>query len=111
MAVNPGPLRFDFSNCLCIRNKGPLFANEVKSCGYNVFGLTETHIKAHDTPFFLQEITLDDFLLVHTSRANKSGGGVGFSLKKYLNPKTLIMLQIFHYLSIIPFLYHSMDAV
>ena len=78
MAVNPGLLRFGFANCCSIRNKGPLLADEVKSGGYNVFGLTETHIRAHDTPFFLKELTPDDFSLVNTSRANKSGGGVGF---------------------------------
>ena len=54
VAVNPGPLRFGFANCRYIRNKGLLSADEVKSGGYDVFGPTETHIKAHDTPFFLQ---------------------------------------------------------
>ena len=112
VAVNPGLLIFGFANCHYIRNKSPLLADEVKSGGYDVFGLTETHIKAHDTPFFLQEFAPDDFSLVHTSRANKKVVVVlGFSLKKHLNPKTLIVLQIFHPLSIIPFLYHSMDAV
>ena len=53
VAVNPGPLRLRFANCCSIRNKDFLLAEEVKNGGYNVFGLTETHIKAPDTPFFL----------------------------------------------------------
>ena len=110
VAANPGPLRFGFAICRSIGNKGPLLADEVKSGRYDVFGLIKTLIKPHDTPFFLQVLTPDDFSLVHTSRANKSGGGVRFFIKKHLNPKTLIVLQIFHPLSIIPFLYHSMDA-
>ena len=52
VAVYPGPLRLGFSNS--IRNKGPLLAEYVKSGGYEVLGLTETYIRAHDTPFFLQ---------------------------------------------------------
>ena len=74
VAVNPGPLKLCFANCHSIRNKSPLLAEEVKSGRYNVFGLTETHIKAHDTP----ELSPGDFILVHTPRVNKSGGGVGF---------------------------------
>ena len=67
VAVNPGrPLRFGFANCCSIRNKGPLLADEIKSGGYNVFGLIETHIKTHDTSFLLQELTPDNFSLVHT---------------------------------------------
>ena len=87
--LNPGPLRLGFANCRSIRNKGPLLADEVKSGGYDVFGLTETHIKAHGTPFFLQELTPEDFTLVHTSRANKNGGGVGFFIKKTFESKNI----------------------
>ena len=106
VAVNPGPLSFGFANCRSIRNKGPLLADEVNSGRYDVFGLTETHIKAHDTTFFLQGLNPDGFSLVHNSRLNKSGGGVGFFIKKHLTPRTLIVLQIFYPLNIILFLYH-----
>ena len=54
--VNPVLLRLGFANCHFIRNKGSLLANEVKSGGYDVFGLTETHIKTHDTPSLIQEL-------------------------------------------------------
>ena len=87
VAVNPGPLRLGFANCCSIRNKGLLLAQDVKNCGYDVFGLTETDIKAHDTPFFLKELTPEDFTLVHTPRVNRSSGRVSFFIKKYLNPK------------------------
>ena len=111
VAVNPGPLRLGFANCHSIRNKGRLLAEEVKNCGYDVFGLTETHIKAHDTPFFLQELTPEDFTLVYTPRVNKNGGGVGFFVEKHLNPKILIVIQIHHLLNIKAYLYHFMDTV
>ena len=55
---------------------------QVNSGRYDVFGLTETHIKAHDTTFFLRELSPNGFSLVHTSRLNKSGGDVGFFIKK-----------------------------
>ena len=89
VAVNPGPLSFGFANCRSIRNKGLLLADEVNSGRYDVFGLTETHIKAHDTTLFLQELTPDGFSLVHTSRLNKSGGGVGFFIKKVFEYKNI----------------------
>ena len=78
VAVNSRPVRLSFVNCRFIRIKNLLFAEEVKNGGYDVFGLTETHIKAHDTSFFLQELTPEDFTLVHTPRVNKNDGGVGF---------------------------------
>ena len=53
VAVNPGQLRLGFANCHSIRTKDPLLADEVKNLEYDIFGLTETHIKAHGTPFFL----------------------------------------------------------
>ena len=109
VAVNPGPLSFGFANCRSIRNKGPLLADEVNSGRYDVFGLTETHIKAHDTTFFLQELTPDGFSLVHTARSNKSCGCVGFFIKKHLNPRTLIVFQIFNPLNIILFLCRVTD--
>ena len=84
-----GPLRLGFANCHSIRNKSPLLAEEVKNGGYDVFGLTETHIKAHDTPFLLQELTPEDFTLVHTPRVNKNGGGVGFFIKKMFESKNI----------------------
>ena len=40
-------VRFGFANCRSIRNKGPLLADEVKSGGFDVFGLTETHMTHH----------------------------------------------------------------
>ena len=53
------------------------------------FGLTETHIKALDTPSFLNELTPEDFSLVHTNRENKRGGSVGFFIKSALDFKTI----------------------
>ena len=76
VVLNPGPLKFGFANCLSIRNKG-------------VFGLTQTHIKALDTPSFLNELTPEDFSLVHTNRESKRGGGVGFFIKSALDFKTI----------------------
>ena len=73
VALNPGPMKFGFSNCWSIRNKGPTLCEEVKTGNFDVFGLTETHIKALDTPSFLNELTPEDFSLVHTNRENKRG--------------------------------------
>ena len=33
--------------------------------GYDILGLTETHIKVHDNLFFLQDLTPDGFTLIH----------------------------------------------
>ena len=79
VALNPGPLKFGFANCRPIRNKGPILWDELKTGNFDVLGLTETHIKALDTPSFLNESTPEDFSLVHTSRVNKCGGSVGIS--------------------------------
>ena len=79
VAANPGPMKFGFANCRSMRNKGPILSEEVKTGNFDVFGLTETHIKSTDTPSFLNELTPEDFSLVHTSRKNKYGGGVEFS--------------------------------
>ena len=89
VALNPGPMRFGFANCRSIRNKGPTLCEEVKTGNFDVFGLTETHIKALDTPSFLNELTPEDFSLVHTNRENKRGGGVGFFIKSALDFKTI----------------------
>ena len=78
VALNPGPLKFGFANCRSIRNKGPILCDEIQTGNFDVFGLIETHIKALDTPSFLNELTPEDFSLVHTNRENKRGGGVGF---------------------------------
>ena len=71
VALNPGPLKFGFANCRSIRNKGPILCDEIQTGNFDVFGLTETHIKALDTPSFLNELTPEDFSLVHTNRENK----------------------------------------
>ena len=76
VALNPGPLKFGFANCQSIRNKGPTLCDEIQTGNFDVFGLTETDIKALDTPSFLNELTPEDFSLVHTNRENKRGGGV-----------------------------------
>ena len=89
VALNPGPMRFGFANCRSIRNKGPILCEEVKTGNFDVFGLTETHIKALDTPSFLNELTPEDFSFVHTNRENKCGGGVGFFTKSALDFKTI----------------------
>ena len=46
-------------------------------------------LKTLDTPSFLNELTPEDFSLVHTNRENKSGGSVGFFIKSALNFKTI----------------------
>ena len=56
---------------------------------FDVSGLTETHIKALDTPSFLNELTPEDFSLVHTNRENKRGGGVGFFIKSAFDFKAI----------------------
>ena len=40
LVVNPGPLKFGFTNCRSIRNKGPILCEEVKTGNFDVFGLT-----------------------------------------------------------------------
>ena len=89
VALNPGPMKCGFANCRSIRNKGPILCEEVKTGNFDIFGLTETHIKALDTPSFLNELTPEDFSLVHTNRENKRGGSVGFFIKSALDFKTL----------------------
>ena len=91
--LSPGPMEFGFANCRSIRNKGPTLCEEVKTGNFDVFGLTETHIKALDTPSFLNELTPEDFSLVHTNRENKRGGGVGFLLNQLLISKPSIPLS------------------
>ena len=94
VALNPGPLMFGFANCRSIRNKGPILCEEVKTGNFDVFGLTETHIKALDTPSMLNELTPEDFSLVHTSRENKHGGGVGFFIKSALDFKSIYSPEV-----------------
>ena len=89
VAFNPWPMKFGFANCRSIRNKGPTLCEEVKNGNFDVFGLTETHIKALDTPSFLNELTPEDFSLVYTNRENKHGGGVGSFIKSALDFKTI----------------------
>ena len=40
VALNPGPMKFGFTNCRSIRNKGPTLCEEVKTGNFDVFGLT-----------------------------------------------------------------------
>ena len=89
VALNPGPMKFRFANCRSIRNKGPTLCEELKTGNFDVFGLTETHIKALDTPSFLNELTPKNFSLVYTNRENKHGVGVGFFIKSALDFKTI----------------------
>ena len=51
VALNPGPMKFGFANCRSFRNRGPTLCEKVKTGNFDVFGLTETHIKALDTHF------------------------------------------------------------
>ena len=60
---------------------------KVKTGNFDVFGLIDTHIKALDTPSFLNELTPEDFFLVHTNRENKRSGG--FFIKSALDFKTI----------------------
>ena len=39
VALNPGPMKFGFANCLSIRNKSPTLCEEVKVGNFDVFGL------------------------------------------------------------------------
>ena len=89
VAQNPGPLKFGFANCRSIRHKGPILCDEIQTGNFDVFGFTETHLKALDTPSFLNELTPEDFSLVHTNRENKHGGSVGFFIKSALDFKTI----------------------
>ena len=89
VALNPGPLKFGFANCRSIRNKDPILCDEIQTGNFDVFGLTKTHIKALDTPSFLDELMPEDFSLVHTNRENKRGGGVGFFIKSAFDFKTI----------------------
>ena len=66
---------------------GPILCDEIQTGNFDVFGLTETHIKTLDTPSFLNELTPEDFSLVHTNRENKRGGG--FFIKSTLDFKTI----------------------
>ena len=84
VALNPGPMKFGFANCRSIRNKGPTLWEEVKTGNFDVF-----HIKALDTPSFLNELTPENFSLVRTNRENKRGGSVGFFIKSALDFKTI----------------------
>ena len=89
VALNRGPMKFGYTNCRSIRNKGPTLCEEVKTGNFDVFGLTETHIEALDTPSFLNELTPEDFSLVHTNRENKRGGVVCFFIKSAMDFTTI----------------------
>jgi len=80
--VNPGPVQFGFGNVRSIRNKGPAVADLVTSANIDIFGITETHIRSNDTPSFLSDLTPDGYTLFHIPRLGKTGGGVGFLIKK-----------------------------
>ena len=60
-----------------------------QTSNYDVFGLNESHIKVLDTLSFLNELTPEEFSLVHASRVNKCGGGVGVIIKTALDFKTI----------------------
>ena len=80
--LNPGPVNFGFTNCRSLRNKGPLMTNLLNSGAYDLFGLTETHIKPSDTAGHLSSLHPDHYKLIHTPRQGKGGGGVGFLVRK-----------------------------
>ena len=92
VALYPGPMKFGFANCRSIRNKGSTLCKEGNTGNFDVFGLTETHIKALDRPSFLNELTPEDFSLVHTNRENIHGGGVGFFIYQLWISKPSIFL-------------------
>ena len=89
--INPGPVNFGFGNCRSIRNKGPAISDLMTSACIDIFGLTETHIRVNDTPSFLEELTPDGYKLFHSPRLGKTGGGVGFLIKKDFNCSTVAM--------------------
>ena len=93
VALNPGPLKFGFANCRSIRNKGPILCGEIQTGNFDVFGLTETHIKALDTPSFLNELTPEDFSLVHTNRETNVVAVLAFLLNLLLILKPFIPLS------------------
>jgi hypothetical protein len=80
--VNPGPVNFGFGNCRSIRNKGPAISDLITSADIDIFGITETHIRENDTPSFLNDLTPDGYTLLNIPRLGKTGGGVGFLIKK-----------------------------
>ena len=45
--------------------------------------------------FFLQELTPEDFTLVHTSKVHKSSGGVGFFIKNAFESKNIDRVRNF----------------
>ena len=85
MVLSLRPLTFTFGNCRSLRNKGPEMQDLVLSSNSDVVGLTETHIKAVDTPSFIKELTPDGFNFFHTPRSGKLGGGVGFLIRNSVN--------------------------
>ena len=109
VALNPGPLKFGFANCRSIRNKGPILGEEVKTGNFDVFGLTETHNKAPDTPSFLNELTPEDFSLTHTSRETNVVAVLVFSSNPLWTSKPSIPLSS-PPLKITLFLLRSMGA-
>ena len=74
-------------------NKGPTLCEEVKTGNFDVFGLTKTHIKALDTPSFLNELTSEEFSLVHTNRENNVVAVLAFLLNQLLISKPSIPLS------------------
>ena len=85
VASNPGPTKFGFVNCRSIRNKGPLIHDLVHSGGYQILGLTETHISPSDTDRLLRSVTPTNYSLVQKPRFTSKGGGVGFLYHKSIS--------------------------
>lgn len=81
ISINPGPINFGFCNCGSMRNKGPKIEVLVSSNSFDVFGLTETHIRPIDTESFLKSLTPNGYKLFHVDRIGKLCGGVGFLVK------------------------------
>ena len=93
VALNPGPVKFGFANCRSIRNKGLTLCEEVKTGNFDVFGLTETHIKALDTPSFLNELTPEDFSLFTPTEKTNMVAVLAFLLNQLLISKPSIPLS------------------
>ena len=94
IALNPGPVKFAFTNSRSIRNKHATIVDLVTSNSVDILGLTETHIRSYDTASFISELTPVGYKLFHVPRPNKLGGGVGFIVNKSFNV-TVVSSPIF----------------
>ena len=58
IALNPGPINFDFVNCHSVRNKGPLDVDILVLNKLDILVLAETHILNSDSYMLQKSLTL-----------------------------------------------------